>query len=129
MINTIINKHRDCLILLARLIVGGIFIYSGWMKIADMSQTLDNFSKIGIPSFLTYIVAYGEVIGGALLVLGLWFEYATIFLSIIMIFAIWFTRTQGFGMFGLPLATLSGLLGMMAHGAGKYAVKLPSKIS
>ncbi len=129
MIKTTINKHGDCLILLARLIVGGIFIYSGWMKITTVEQTLGFFSTLGIPAFLSYIVMYGEVIGGALLVLGLWFEYATVFLSIIMIFAIWFTRTQGFGMFGLPLATLSGLLGIMADGAGKYKVCIPNKES
>jgi putative oxidoreductase len=129
MIKKIISSHVDKLALISRLIIGGIFVFSGWMKIADIQMTIGFFSSLHIPVFLTYIVAYGEFIAGILLLLGIYFEYATLFLIIVMIVATYITRSSPNG-FMTPLATLAALIALLGLGSGKYSIsKLFKKIN
>jgi putative oxidoreductase len=69
---TLSPTSKNLALLVIRIIIGGIFIYTGWMKIADMTSTVGYFASMGIPAFLAYIVGYAEFIGGILLVIGLW---------------------------------------------------------
>lgn len=119
----IILARADIALLITRLILGGIFINAGWTKITNISFVIEKFSAMHIPAFLTYIVAYGEFIGGILLVLGLWVWIVATFLSIIMLVAIYLTRSAGIEMFGLPLVTLAGLISLVGNGGGKYSVE------
>lgn len=121
------TKKFDIFALVTRLIVGGIFIYTGWSKVSDMGMTIGFFSSMHIASFFTYLVAYGELVGGILLILGLWTEIAGTWLVVIMFGAIWFTRAGGFMAFGLPLAMLSGLSAILGAGPGKYALRWKKK--
>jgi putative oxidoreductase len=123
MIKKIINSRVDLALLVTRLIIGGIFVYTGWMKISDMAMTLSFFYTLHVPVFLVYIVSYGEFLGGILLILGLRTLFVSLFLSVIMVVAFCLTRTQGFQVFGLPLAMLSGLIAIAGCGAGKYSIK------
>jgi uncharacterized membrane protein YphA (DoxX/SURF4 family) len=116
------TTKKNVLILVVRLIIGGIFIASGWMKVSAITQTVEMFATMGIPVFLTYVVSYAELAGGALIALGLWAELAAIVLAIIMVVAVYLTRTAGFAVFSMPLATLGGLLAIIATGAGRYAL-------
>lgn len=117
------HKYRDVAMLLTRLIVGGIFIYSGWLKVADMGATVGFFAQMGIPALLAYTVAYLELIGGVMLVLGLYTCLAAAVLAVIMLFAIWYTRGMGFQGFATPLATLAALLALFGVCGGKYSLK------
>ncbi len=121
--NKIMLARADIALLITRLILGGIFINAGWSKISNMPMIIAKFSTMHIPHFLTYIVAYGEFIGGILLVLGLWVSIIASFLSIIMIVAIYLTRSAGIEMWGLPLVTLGGLVSLVGNGGGKYSVE------
>lgn len=123
MIKTIVHKRADLAPLVARLIIGGIFIYAGWMKVGDMPGTIAMFGQLGLPAWLTYVVSYGELLGGLLLVLGAWFDRVALFLSVIMIVAAWLTRAGGMAAVGLPLATLAGLLALLGSGPGRYTVR------
>jgi uncharacterized membrane protein YphA (DoxX/SURF4 family) len=120
--NNCLSKKGDIATLIVRLIVGGIFIFSGWMKVRDMVGTIGFFGQAGIPSYLAYVVSYGELIGGILIVLGLWTCLASAFLSIIMIVAIYLGRAGGFQAYSLPLATLAGLVSLVGSCGGKYAL-------
>lgn len=123
------KAKKDVLLLVGRLVIGGIFVYAGWMKISAMAMTIGFFSKMGIPAFLAYLVGYGEFLGGIALVLGFLSETAAGLLAIIMLGAIYFTRSNGFMGFGMPLVTLVALLQIVGSGAGKYAVRIPCKKS
>ena len=118
------TTKQNISILIARLIIGGLFIGTGWMKISAMAMTIGFFQSLGIPAFLAYVVGYAEFIGGILLILGLWIEITTAILAIIMIVAIYLTRTGGFPAFSTPLVTLGSLLAICAAGPGKYAFRL-----
>jgi putative oxidoreductase len=120
--NSVSSKKSDILLLVVRIILGIIFIGAGWAKITAMAGTIGFFAKIGIPAFLAYVVGYGEFIGGILIVLGLWAEISAIFLSIIMIVAVYVVYPMGMQAVMTPLATLGTLLAVIAAGAGKIAV-------
>ncbi len=121
------QKSRNIALLIARLIVGYIFITAGWIKISAMAQTVGYFSSMGIPAFLAYFVGYAEFIGGILLVLGLWTEISALILAIIMVVAVYFTIPAGFQMFSMPLATFAVLILVAVSGAGKYSVSCCKK--
>jgi putative oxidoreductase len=120
--------YKDLGILLIRLVLGAVFIYHGWAKVGNIDGTLAFFSQIGLGNILlVYLAAYGELIGGILLVLGLWTRYITPVLVIIMAVAIQtvhlkngFDIMQGGYEYALTLLVVSAAVGMI--GAGKYSV-------
>jgi putative oxidoreductase len=59
--------------LLMRLIVGYVFMLTGWGKLANLAQVTENFIGWGIPfpKILTPFVSGVEFFGGAMLILGL----------------------------------------------------------
>lgn len=76
-------------ILLLRLYVGWIFMKAGYGKLIDIAGTTEQFSHLGIadPQYYAWAVGLCEMIGGALLFLGLIARVAAIPLIIIMIVA------------------------------------------
>lgn len=122
-------KCKSTCALIARVILGGIFILAGWMKVADMTATVGFFAQLGIPAFLAYAVSYLELIGGVALVLGIFTDISSAILGIIMIFAIWFSRSAGMQGIMAPLAILGGLVSILGAGAGSFAVRFKKKDS
>ncbi len=77
--------------LMARLIVGEVFIVSGLGKLNNLEIVTGNFISWGIPlpHVLTPFVAGAEFVGGSLLVLGLLTRISAGMLGVIMIVAIY----------------------------------------
>lgn len=119
-IKNIRKINPDLPLLLTRLIIGCIFIIAGWAKVTGMQATIGFFNSLGIPAPLTYLVSYLELVGGVLLALGLFPRIISGALAIIMITAIFLTRSGGFEIFSMPLATLAGLLAIISTGGGGY---------
>lgn len=95
-LNTLLdsNQKLDFLAPLAlRLYLVPIFWMAGTNKLSDMESTIAWFGNpdwglgLPFPSLMTYLAAYTEVIGAALLLLGLAVRYITIPLMITMIVA------------------------------------------
>lgn len=76
--------------LFARLVVGEIFITSGWGKLQNLEQITENFIEWGIPfpHILTPFTAGAEFICGIFIVLGLFTRISGGILGVIMIVAI-----------------------------------------
>ena len=76
--------------LAARLVVGWVFMWSGWTKLHNLPQMIQNFTEWGIPypNILTPFVSGVEFFGGLLLLLGLFTRIAAPALVITMIVAI-----------------------------------------
>lgn len=76
--------------LFARLVVGWVFLWSGWGKLNALPFVTQNFSEWGIPfpHILTPFVSGVEFFGGLLLLLGLFTRIAAVPLVIVMIVAI-----------------------------------------
>jgi putative oxidoreductase len=76
--------------LFARLVVGWVFMWSGWGKLNNLPQIVDNFRSwnIPFPEFMTPFVSGVEFFGGLLLLLGLFTRLAAAPLVVVMIVAI-----------------------------------------
>lgn len=120
--HNIIENRANIALLITRLIIGGIFIFAGWLKVVDMEMTVSQFAMMKIPAFLAYIVSYGELIGGIFLVLGVWTRFVSLFFLIVMVVAIFLTFGGGFAMFGMPLSMIAGIVAIHGCGTGKYRI-------
>jgi len=76
--------------LLARLTVGYAFLESGWGKVHNLDTVAQYFAELGIPAaaFQAVFVSYVELIGGALVLLGLGTRVAAVPLIGTMIVAL-----------------------------------------
>jgi putative oxidoreductase len=76
--------------LAARIVVGWVFLWSGWGKLHALPFVTQNFRDWGIPfpEILTPFVSGVEFVGGLLLLLGLFTRIAAVPLAIVMIVAI-----------------------------------------
>lgn len=117
------KNRKDIGLLVARIIVGGIFIFAGWTKVSDMASTIGFFGQMGFSPFWAYLASYAELVGGVLVVLGLWTCLASIVLAIVMIVAAYVSRSAGIqGMMG-PISLLASLIVFATSCGGKYSVK------
>jgi putative oxidoreductase len=75
--------------LLARLVVGWSFLWSGWWKLTNLESFTSDFADWGIvyPQVLAPFVAGLEFIGGILLLVGLFTQVIAIPLAVVMIVA------------------------------------------
>ena len=76
--------------LLVRLFVGYFFFETGWAKVGNLDAMAERFAGWGIPfpAFSAALSGYTELIGGALIMLGLTTRLAAIPLCINMVVAI-----------------------------------------
>ncbi len=94
-----------------------------------LAGTANFFASIGYPSWLAYVVFFGEAIGGALLVLGIYTRYVAVALIPILVGALmthagngWvFSAPNGGWAYPLFLIIVSVVAGLLGDGA--YAVK------
>ena len=112
--------------LVIRILVGGLFIATGSMKFAAMGMTVSLFASFGIPAFLAYAVAFCELAGGILILLGLWTCMAASVLAVVMVFATWYSLGAG-PLLALPIVVFILLIAILKLGAGKYAVSSKKK--
>jgi uncharacterized membrane protein YphA (DoxX/SURF4 family) len=77
---------------LLRSAVGFVFLTSGALKFLFDNQGPGRFAKLGLPPSMAYFVGAVEVVGGALLLLGLFTRLAALPLVIDMVVAIVTTK-------------------------------------
>ncbi|MGP4975115.1 DoxX family protein [Brachybacterium tyrofermentans] len=84
----LLSPLRDPLLLIGRVVLGIIFMAHGWQKIAQdgLEATTQGFVGMGVPlaEVAAPVVAVAELLGGALLILGLFTGIAGIVLAIDM---------------------------------------------
>ena len=76
--------------LVARIVVGWVFLWAGWGKLQALPRIIETFRGLGIPypEILTPFVSGVEFFGGILLILGLLTRIAAAPLIAIMVVAI-----------------------------------------
>jgi putative oxidoreductase len=78
------------LLLLFRIIVGGVFIWAGALKVADplgFAQSIKNYQVVSpAPAFLIAIVLpWAEVLSGAFLIIGVFKRSSALLISLLLI--------------------------------------------
>src|ERR1700745_53657 len=93
-------------IIIIRLMAGGVFFWEGILKFVYVNQGVGRFTKLGFPfpEFTAHFVGCAEIIGGLLLLFGLFTRFAAFFFIAEMILAMLSTKiTMFLGTSPLPL--------------------------
>ncbi len=122
---------RDIALLVFRLVLGGVFVAHGVDKfyLSGITQTTGQFSALGIPQpkLSAYLAAVAEVLGGAMLAVGLLTTFVASVLALLMVAAMYFVHlSQGFfvtgGGFEYVLVLIVSLLMIVVFGSGRASV-------
>ena len=98
---------------LIRVVAGLIFVFAGYGKLTGIVNFSGMLAGIGFPAagFFAWLVAIIELVGGVLLILGLWTYAAAIALAIVMVFAILTVHiSDGWNGYKYPLLLLVVLI-------------------
>jgi putative oxidoreductase len=115
--------------LLARVVVGYVFMLTGWSKLNNLPHMIELFTEWGIPylHILTPFASGTEFVGGLLLILGLFTRIAGGALAVVMVVAIvsakWADIDSAETLFGFEEAAYFVIFTWLAiAGAGKASL-------
>jgi putative oxidoreductase len=122
----------DFLLLLGRVLVGWIFLQSGFGKVMGLSGFVASQTANGVPTVLAYIAPFLEFLAGAGLVLGLATRYSALGLIAFTLAATWIAhrywtfpeaqqRMQSI-QFWKNVAIIGGLFAFFAVGGGRFSL-------
>jgi putative oxidoreductase len=117
-------------LLMLRWILGTIMFVAGaaklfgWFGGFGVETTLKFMREAHFSDFLTYANIFCELIGGGLLVIGLFTRFAAIVIFINMAVAVWSTGLKSFFMGGAAYTFTLAVIAMVIAiaGAGKYSL-------
>jgi putative oxidoreductase len=123
----------DIILLVGRILIGWIFVRSGYGKIFDIPAYAATFPARGLPTFLAYIAVPAEFFGGLALMFGFATRYAAMVMVVFMLVATFSShrywdfadaaarRVQDSN-FYKNMAILGGIFFLFACGAGRLSV-------
>ena len=127
-----INFLQPVGFLLVRLLIGLAMIAHGYPKLFASEQFLVRFPQMGFPAWSVYLAGSVEVLGGALLVLGLFTRYVAFLISgemfLAFVFVHWKYAENGYlGFLGksrdeYPLLLSVAAFLLFTAGAGKLSL-------
>ena len=125
-------QWQDFLLLLGRVLLGWIFILSGWRKLMDIPAFAASMPRRDLPTFLGYIAPFVEFVGGILLVVGLATRYAALLMLLFVIIATFSShrywnypeaqQANQSSHFWKNISMMGGTVLLFVTGAGRYAV-------
>ena|SRR5581483_3553711 len=104
-------------IVVLRLMTGGVFFWEGILKFVYANQGVGRFTKLGFPfpETTAHCIAVGEIIGGLLLIAGLFTRITACYFVIQMIVAVLSTKIDlYFGTSPLPMPPAPPKMGIWA---------------
>ena len=104
-------------ILIIRLMTGTVFFWEGILKFVYVNQGVGRFTKLGFPfpETTAHIIATGEIIGGLLLIFGLFTRITAFYFVVQMIVAVLSTKIDlYFGRSPLPMPPAPPKMGIWA---------------
>ncbi|PWC34570.1 hypothetical protein TSO352_22110 [Azospirillum sp. TSO35-2] len=125
---------QDALLLAARVLLGAIFVQSGFGKLMALGGFIGGLESQGVPmaAVLGTIGALVEAFGGLAVVLGAWTRLAALLVAAFTVAATliahryWEAPPEAMKMqqiqFMKNLAIIGGFLALAASGAGRYSV-------
>lgn len=120
------SKYKESTLLALRLVIATIFIYHGLPKIMNPSGSISFFTSIGLPGFSVPFIGFIELVGGILIILGLWHVWATYALAAIMVGVVTLVHIPHFLQNGITaelerdILILAATFVLVAIGPGKY---------
>lgn len=125
MFNSMCKKGSWCTadagLLVLRIGVGVIFVYSGWMKVSDLAATVGMFGAMGFGPFWAYLVSFVELVGGIAVLLGVYTRIAAGLLAVVMLVASYKLLATP-QMLIAPVSLLFSTVALKLAGGGKYSL-------
>ena len=119
---------RDRLLLVLRLLSGGVFVVFGIGKFVNHASELASFKTYGLPAPEAFVIAIGaiELVGGLLLIAGLLTRPTAVVLAGDMIGAIVVSGIARGELISLTLAPaeLVAMLVLVWMGPGRYVIEV-----
>ena len=114
----------DVVLLVGRIMLGFIFVKSGYGKLFDIGAVAATLPPRGIPAFMAYISVPVEFFGGLALIFGLATRYVVMVMVVFMYweFADAAQRRVQDGNFWKNIAMLGGFAFLFVTGAGKLSI-------
>jgi putative oxidoreductase len=81
------ESTSDIVLLIGRILLGWIFVRSGYGKLFSIDAVAASFTPRGIPAFMAYIAVPAEFFGGLALMFGFATRYAVLVMVIFMLVA------------------------------------------
>lgn len=108
-------------LLIIRATLGFIFIHHGLMKLQNLGGTMGFMGSIGLPGYMAYAITFVEVVGGAMLVLGVAVRAAAVSTGIAMIVALLLVIIPKKGVAGgeFEILLMMASFGLALIGAGR----------
>jgi putative oxidoreductase len=104
-------------IIVIRLMAGFVFFWEGILKFVYVNQGVGRFTKLGFPfpETTAHLIATGEIIGGLLIIFGLFTRVTAFYFIVQMIVAVLSTKIDlYFGRSPLPLPPAPPKIGIWA---------------
>jgi putative oxidoreductase len=134
-IDRVAAASGDSILLLARILIGGIFVQSGFGKLMGLDAFAAGLARNGIPAAIAPVLAPigagAEFVGGLAVVLGLATRYAAVLMIVFVVVAtlishrFWLQgaerRTQTV-QFAKNIAIIGGFLFAFITGGGRYCL-------
>ncbi len=126
-------RSHDIMLLLGRVLLGWIFVTSGWRKLMDIPGFAATMPRRGLPEFLGYVALPVEFIGGLMILFGVATRYAALLILLFTMVATFsshrywdFTdaaqRQQQNSHFWKNVSMMGGQILLFLTGGGRYAV-------
>ena len=123
----ILENMQPFALLVLRAVLGLVMAAHGWLKVDGGIPAFKGFLvTIGIPGWMGYLAAYGEFLGGVLLLIGLLTRFAGFTILIIMVVAIvkvaWKNGLIGPQGYAYPLALAAMAFLLIFYGGGAISL-------
>jgi putative oxidoreductase len=110
---------KNIILLIIRILVGGMIICAGYKKLFNMEQTVVSMSIMtGLSGVTIWLVALGEFVSGLGLVFGIWTRLAALGTVVIMLGAVYFTKGENIS----AILLLIGSITLTFVGGGKWVL-------
>ena len=121
------SEYTSWAFLALRVVVAIAFIFHGWSKVSAMDGAIAMFSSMGVGTFMTYVAAYVEFLGGVALLLGVATRLAGGLLAVFMLVAIYLVHfDKGYSMmnggYEYQLLLLVSVIYFALAGPGEYSL-------
>lgn len=123
----LLEKLRPGALLLLRCGLALVFLYHGYPKFFGKTAVfISAFERIGLPAYFVYVAGAIEVVGGLMVLVGLYTPVAALLLVLDMVVAIWkYNFSEGVyavAQYELPLVLGLAALALATTGAGQYSL-------
>ena len=128
-LHVLLGYPKNIILLAIRLVLAYGFTQPAILKMNNIHETVKWFTDLSIPfpMVIAYLVTGLESVGIILLILGLFTRFISIFLSMVMLGAIYFVHfPNGFSVANngveIPLYYFTFFMLLISYGAGKFSL-------